>query len=66
MAGRVGCRAGVYQQNGRVGLQWATSVGVFVLNLGPDLECPVKRSWVARCSPGASSKQSLELLLSAS
>lgn len=46
MAGRVGCRTGVYQQNGRVGLQWATSVGVFVLNLGPDLECPVKRSWL--------------------
>jgi len=42
VAGRVGCRTGVYQQNGRVGLQWATSVGVFVLNLGPGLECPVK------------------------
>ena len=33
-----------------LGLQWATSVGVFVLNLGPDLEYPVK-VLVARCSP---------------
>jgi len=31
-----------------LGLQWATSVGVFVLNLGPDLKCPPQsRSWLS-------------------
>lgn len=42
MAGRAGCRTDVYQQNGRVGLQRVTSVGVSALNLGPDLEGSVK------------------------